>query len=39
MKVISDSSSLIALSEIGKLNLLNKIFGEVIIPSAVEKEV
>ncbi|TET11491.1 DUF3368 domain-containing protein [Candidatus Aerophobetes bacterium] len=39
MKVISDSSSLIALSEIGKLNLLKKIFGEVIIPNAVEKEV
>ena len=39
MKVISNSSSLIALSEIGKLNLLNKIFGEVIIPNAVEKEV
>jgi len=39
MKVISDSSSLIALSKIGKLNLLNKIFGEVIIPNAVEKEV
>lgn len=39
MKVISDLSSLIALSEIGKLNLLNKIFGEVIIPNAVEKEV
>ncbi len=39
MKVISNSSSLIALSEIGKLNLLSKIFGEVIIPNAVEKEV
>lgn len=39
MKVISNSSPLIALSEIGKLNLLNELFGEVIVPDAVEKEV
>lgn len=39
MKVISNSSPLIALSEIEKLNLLNELFEEVIVPDAVEKEV
>jgi predicted nucleic acid-binding protein len=37
--VIADSSCLIALSKIGKLFILNKLFGDVIIPNAVYHEV
>lgn len=39
MKVISDSSPLIGLSSIGKLNILNTLFKKIIIPEAVFEEV
>ncbi len=39
MKVISNASPLIALTNIGQLELLNKLFQKVIIPEAVYKEV
>jgi len=38
-KVISDSSPLIALSKVDKLNLLKKIFEHIHIPEAVWREV
>lgn len=37
--VIADSSCLIALSKIGKLEILNALFGNVLIPKAVYIEV
>lgn len=37
-KVVSDSSPLIHLAKIGRLNLLKSFFGEVIVPEAVHKE-
>lgn len=39
MIVVSDSSPLIALCRIGKLNLLHDLFGKLIIPDAVWLEV
>ena len=39
MKIVSDSSPLVALSAIGKLGLLNDKFGEIIIPEAVWTEI
>lgn len=39
MKIISDSSPLMALSTIGKLHLLKEQFSEVIVPDAVWKEI
>lgn len=38
MIVISDATPLISLMKIGQLNLLNRLFGEVQIPSAVFEE-
>ena len=38
MIVISDTTPLISLMKIGQLNLLNHLFGEVQIPSAVFEE-
>ena len=37
--VVSDSSPLIHLSQIGRLSLLREIFGELLIPPAVYHEV
>jgi uncharacterized protein len=37
--VVSDSSPLIALSQIGQLKLLHDLFGEVVVPEAVAGEV
>ncbi len=37
--VVSDSSPLIHLSQIGRLSLLGEIFGELLIPPAVYREV
>jgi len=39
MKIISDSSPLMALSAIGKLHLLKEEFGGIIVPDAVWTEV
>jgi predicted nucleic acid-binding protein len=39
VKVVSNSSPLIYLTKLGKLELLRKVFGEVIIPEEVFKEV
>ena len=39
MKAVSNSSPLINLARIGKLNLLPRIFGRIIIPNAVWQEV
>ncbi|WP_246112250.1 hypothetical protein [Thermococcus aciditolerans] len=39
MIVVSDSGPLIALAKVRKLNILNELFGEVIIPRAVWVEV
>lgn len=39
MKVVSNSTPLIALSRINELDLLHKIFGTIIIPNAVHQEV
>ena len=38
MKIVSNSSPLMALSVIGKLNLLQHKFGEILIPEAVWQE-
>jgi predicted nucleic acid-binding protein len=37
--VVSDSSCLIALSKIGHLEILQKLFGNIVIPAAVYREV
>lgn len=39
MLVVSNSSPLIALSRIGKLDILNKLYHKIVIPKAVEKEI
>ena len=39
MIVIANSTPLITLSKVGKLNLLKDIFGEIIIPQGVYDEV
>jgi len=39
MRAVVNSSPLIFLAKIGKLDLLNKLFDEVIIPKAVYEEV
>ncbi len=38
MIVVADSSPLIAFSRIGRINLLEELFGEIIIPDAVYHE-
>jgi len=39
VRVITNSSPLIALSRIGRLDLLHKLYGEVTIPRGVAQEV
>jgi len=39
LKIVCDSTALIGLAKIGKLELLEKIFGEVFVPNAVFAEV
>jgi predicted nucleic acid-binding protein len=39
LNVVSDSSPIIALSSVGRLNLLRRLLGTVQIPTAVKKEV
>ena len=39
MRVVCDSSALIGLTKIGKLDILKEVFGEVYIPNAVFDEV
>jgi len=39
LKVICDSTALIGLAKIGKLDLLEKVYGEIFIPNAVFVEV
>ena len=36
--IVADTSSIIYLSEIGMIDVLKKLFGEIIIPQAVKKE-
>ncbi|MEM1546977.1 MAG: DUF3368 domain-containing protein [Candidatus Methanomethylicia archaeon] len=38
MKIVSNTSVLIALENIGRLELLKKLFNEILIPKAVAKE-
>ena len=38
MKVVSNTSPLIGLSNIGKLKILHDVFGKVVVPPAVQKE-
>ena len=38
MLVIADATPLIALSDIGRLHLLDSLYREVVIPPAVERE-
>lgn len=38
MIVVSDASPLVALSAVGKLDLLHALYGEVIVPAAVYRE-
>jgi predicted nucleic acid-binding protein len=37
--VVADASVLIALGQVGQLSLLEQLFGEVVVPPAVEREV
>ncbi len=37
--IVSDSSPVIALAHIGRLDLLGRVFDEVVIPEAVEEEI
>ena len=39
MTVVSDASALINLARIGELELLRQLYGEVLIPQAVWREV
>jgi predicted nucleic acid-binding protein len=39
MRMISNASPLINLSRIGELDLLKKLYGEIIIPDAVWNEI
>ena len=39
MIVVSDSGPLIALSRLGMLPILQELFGEIVIPEEVRKEV
>ena len=39
MKIVCDSSALIALDNAGRITILNELFKEIIIPKAVRKEV
>ena len=39
MIVVSDSTPLITLMKVAKLELLHRLFGEVVIPDAVYSEV
>ena len=39
MLIISNSSPLIALSRIGRLDILKSLYGKIFIPKAVEKEI
>ncbi len=39
MKILSDSSSIIALAKVGALELLERVFGRVIITREVEREI
>ncbi len=38
MRVVSNTSPLIGLSNIGKLKILHDVFGEVVVPPAVQRE-
>lgn len=38
MKVVSNTSPLIGLSNIGKLKILHDVFGKVVVPPAVQRE-
>lgn len=38
MKVVSNSSPLIALARISRLEILHELFGEIIVPDAVWRE-
>ena len=38
-KVVSNTTPLIALADIGQLELLHKLYGEIMIPEAVFNEV
>ena len=38
MIIISDTSPLSALAEIGELELLRRLYGKVVIPDAVRRE-
>jgi predicted nucleic acid-binding protein len=39
LKVVSDSGPMIALASIGQLDLLHRLFGEIVVPPAVRAEV
>lgn len=39
MKIISDTTPIISLSSVGRLDILKKLFGEVFIPEAVYNEI
>lgn len=39
IRILVDSSTLIALSKIGELDILKKVFGNITITNAIEKEV
>ena len=39
MTVVSNTTPIIALSSIGKLDLLHELFGEIIVPEAVYFEI
>ena len=38
-KVISNTTPLIALADIGELNILHYLYGDIIIPAAVKEEI
>ncbi len=39
MIIVSDATPIISFLKIGKLEILNKLYGEVLLPEAVYKEV